>query len=34
VSVIKVIDFADSPHVEREMALVKVTPTKKPAPKS
>src|SRR5574337_1240228 len=25
VSVIKVIDFADSPHVEREIALIKVT---------
>ncbi|MFN8626525.1 MAG: acetolactate synthase small subunit [Candidatus Binatia bacterium] len=29
VSVIKVIDFADSPHVEREMALVKVTADEK-----
>jgi acetolactate synthase-1/3 small subunit len=28
-SVIKVIDFADSPHVEREMALVKVTADEK-----
>lgn len=29
VSVIKVIDFGDSPHVEREMALVKVTADEK-----
>ena len=29
VSVIKVIDFADSPHVEREMALIKVTADEK-----
>ena len=29
VPVIKVIDFADSPHVEREMALVKVTADEK-----
>src|SRR5574337_1274202 len=29
VSVIKVTDFADSPHVEREMALVKVTADEK-----
>jgi acetolactate synthase I/III small subunit len=29
VSVIKVIDFAGSPHVEREMALVKVTADEK-----
>jgi acetolactate synthase-1/3 small subunit len=29
VSVIKVIDFADSPHVEREMALVKVNADEK-----
>ena len=29
VSVIKVIDFGDSPHVEREMALIKVTADEK-----
>ena len=29
VPIIKVIDFADSPHVEREMALVKVTADEK-----
>lgn len=29
VPVIKVIDFADSPHVEREMALVKITANEK-----